>query len=195
MPLRTRLSDTGLKLKIPARTSPGLSSPYGPSPRRQTPSPHRQRREERPGEELVQTFDASVDGRAVWSVTSHKTKTKSHGFREIQIHQTQDLSDCDSLLTSASNNNRQSSVTAQTLHDPLVPRTELHSVAAAKERQLHRAEILRDWIQNLPTESNTNPFFSPTPPLTQKKELNYQPYKYLSSPLPNYNQSPYSSDK
>ena len=83
-----------------------MTSPYGPSPHKQSPSPHRPRREDGHTEDVVSTFDASVDGRAVWSVTSHRTKTKTEGFREIQIQHTRDLSVCDSGHTSASNNNK-----------------------------------------------------------------------------------------
>ena len=150
---------------------------------------------------MVSTFDASVDGRPVWSVTSQRARSRGHGqgFREIQI---QDLSVCDSLHR---NNNKQKSVSAEentdtkciSLHQPLVPRSPLQP---ARARQLQRAEILRDWIEKLPTEPKNcqpNPFFSPSEPTSYKttKELNYRPYKYLSSPLPNFNLSPYSSDK
>ena len=203
MPLRSRLSNTGLKLKIPARSSPGVTSPYGPSPHKQSPSPHRHRREDGHTEDVVSTFDASVDGRAVWSVTSHRTKTKTEGFREIQIQHTQDLSVCDSGHTSASNNNKHTPVAEQrhhtnciSLHEPLVP---LSPLRPTKDRQLDRAEVLRDWIQKLPSEPDTprNPFFtrSSRASVASKRELNYQPYKYLSSPLPNFNQSPGSPNR
>ena len=43
MPLRTRLHNTGLKLKIPARTVSSSASPYGP--RRHSASPIRGREE------------------------------------------------------------------------------------------------------------------------------------------------------
>lgn len=192
MPLRTRLSNTGLKLKIPGRASSSQSSPYGRSPNRHSSSsPHRQRGNT---EEVVTTFDASVDGRPVWSVTGQRTRSSTQGFREIQIlDQTQanPLSLCDK---------QQSDRNPISFLDPLVPRS---PSLAAKERQLQRSEILRDWIETLPTEpaaSNTprNPFFTQTQPTARprrsyKKDLNYQPYKYLSSPLPNFDQSPQSS--
>ena len=204
MPLRPRLSNTGLKLKIPpGRVSSSLASPYGRSPSRQSSSPHRQGRN---SEEVVTTFDASVDGRPVWSVTGQRTRPNTQGFREIQIHpvdqtHTNPLSLCDKQQTAASSVAKQSDRNPISFLDPLVPRS---PSVAAKERQLQRAEILRDWIESLPTEPapaepNTprNPFFTPTPtptpgPRSLKKDLNYQPYKYLSSPLPNFDQSPQS---
>ena len=202
MPLRTRLSNTGLKLKIPVRNNPSPASPYGPSPSKQSPSPHRPRREEEGlREEMVSTWDASVDGRPVWAVTSQRARTRGQvqGFREIQI---QDLSVCDSVQ-SARNNNRQKSLSAEqndikcisSSNQPPVSRSPSHPT---RDRQLQRAEILRDWIQKLPTEPNNgqpNPFFSPTARTNHKKELNYRPYKYLSSPLPNFNQLSDSSDR
>ena len=198
MPLRTRLSNTGLKLKIPVRTNPSPASPYGPS--RQSPSPQRPRREEEGRrEEMVSTWDASVDGRPVWAVRSQRARSRGQGqgFREIQI---QDLSVCDSVHSARSNNRSLSaeqndSKRISSSHQPLVPRSPLRPT---RDRQLQRAEILRDWIQKLPTEPNNgqpNPFFSPSARTNHKKELNYRPYKYLSSPLPNFNQLSDSSDR
>ena len=192
MPLRTRLSNTGLKLKIPGRGSSSLSSPYGRSPSRHSSSPHRQRRSS-DEQQRVTTFDAAVDGRPVWSVTGQRTRANTQGFREIQIHQ--QTQPCDSIQTALTSGGKQSEPNPISLLDPLVPRS---PSLAAKERQLQRAEILRDWIETLPTEPNPprNPFFTPTPPPrpkpAYKKDLNYQPYKYLSSPLPNFDQSPRS---
>ena len=182
MPLRTRLSNTGLKLKIPGRSSSSLSSPYGRSPTRPSSSPHRQGRN---SQEVVTTFDASVDGRPVWSVTAERPRSSSRGFRDIPI--VQGTPPAPSSLC----DNKQSG-------DPLVPPS---PSLPASERQLQRAEILRDWIESLPSEpiSPRNPFFTPTPTPrprprpTHKKDLNYQPYKYLSSPLPNFDRSPRSS--
>ena len=201
MPLRPRLSNTGLKLKIPGRTSSSPLSPYGRSPGRASSSPSRQRERRSSGEQQQQlrdTFDASVDGRPVWSVTGQRTRPNTQGFREIPIqHQTQTnaLSLCDSKQTAPSGEQNKSDRNPISFLDPLVPR---HPSLAAKERQLQRAEILRDWIETLPTEPNTsrNPFFTSTPPPRPrpacKKDLNYEPYKYLSSPLPNFDQSPQS---
>ena len=191
MPLRTRLSNTGLKLKIPGRASSSLSSPYGRSPSRQSSSPHRQGRSTE--DNLVTTFDASVDGRPVWSVTGQRTRSNTQGFREIQIldeTQTQPHSLCDKKQT-ASSGGKQSDGNPISFLDPSLSRS---PSVAAKERQLQRAEILRDWIETLPTEPTTprNPFFTPTPTSRPKKDLNYQSYKYLSSPLPNFDQSPHS---
>ena len=105
MPLRTRLSNTGLKLKIPVRSSSNgasAASPYGPSPNRHSASPHRRREEvfplpvaastcnnkaDRGSQERVTLFDASVDSRPVWAVTSHKQicKISCFGWREVTV--------------------------------------------------------------------------------------------------------------
>lgn len=213
MPLRTRLQNTGLKLKIPIRSSAAvISSPYGPSPNRHSASPSRKKEPSvlfsRPGAEAnteagpgadrgqhrVVSFDASVDSRPVWAVTSVRPglATRGAGFREIPItrtsqhDQSSDLSHgiCDS----------EDEPRTPPLHcdlSPEVPDPYLHRspLRAHPERQLERAEILRDWMHSLPIgpkrTANHNPFFNP-----RKKDFNYEPYKYLSSPLPKFNQSP-----
>lgn len=208
MPLRTRLSNTGLKLKIPVRSSSNGrndASPYGPSPRHSA-SPHRRQREEvfplpvSEPRDHVSTFDASVDTRPVWSVTSHKLKTvtcEQSGFREIPI--TRDLSSqhptCDSPV---SHDRHDTTVQYQDIESPdlaecrLSPDDDIQdrsSYQACRQRAFQRAEILRDWMHNLPliprTTHSANPFFG-----ARKKDFNYQPYKYLSSPLPQCDQSP-----
>ena len=203
MPLRTRLSNTGLKLKIPVRSSSNGrndASPYGPSPRHSA-SPHRRQREEvfplpasEPRDntrEHVSTFDASVDTRPVWSVTSHKLKSvtsEQSGFREIPITRDLNQANCDNQISHDHN--------TPTMESPdlaecrLSPDDDIHdrsSYQACRQRTFQRAEILRDWMHNLPIPRNSasNPFFT-----APKKHFNYPAHKYLSSPLPKSDQSP-----
>ena len=217
MPLRTRLSNTGLKLKIPARSSGSgvaASSPYGPSPNRHSASPHRRQRDDvfplpvprvsagtcsDQDQQVTTVFDASVDSRPVWAcVTSTRGRASvrtTDGFREIPITRTSvqshynDLINCDNLGDTESQSPKLSPVEVENDDPAFLHRSPLR---AHPERQLQRAEILRDWIHALPVPASTsqsNPFFAPRPP-ARKKDFNYEPYKYLSSPLPKYNQSP-----
>ena len=213
MPLRTRLQNTGLKLKIPVRSNTAVSSsPYGPSPNRHSASPSRKKDPSalfsRPGAEAntetgadraqhrVVSFDASVDSRPVWAVTSVRPGLagRGAGFREIPITRTLDHQRTDLNNDICDNVSDEDEPRTPPLHcdlSPEVPGPFLHRspLRAHPERQLQRAEILRDWMHSLPIGPNpkrtANPFFSP-----RKKDFNYYPDKYLSSPLPKFNQSP-----
>jgi len=211
MPLRKRLSNTGLKLKIPTRNSSNVAvSPYGPSPRLSA-SPQRKKEDLFPPplsgasreRKSVNVFDASCDSRPVWEVSTHRTRSvTTDGFREIPITRTStqtqpnDLIHCDKL----DNDNVAGNVPdCEEESEPVSPALVdckfspcdqyLHRspLRAHPERQLQRAEILRDWMQKLPigSASTSNPFFS-----QRKRDFNYETYKYLSSPLPKFNQSP-----
>ena len=218
MPLRTRLQNTGLKLKIPARSSTSVSSsPYGPSPNRHSASPSRKKENlfprPKPGpdqpethveavshvsnaEHRVVTFDASVDSRPVWAVTSVRPRaraTHEAGFREIPMtrtlqHQHLQFQRSDLIHDCDTQSNLEEAGALGHL-SPEAPGPFLHCspLRAQPERQLQRAEILRDWMHSLPIgpKRTPNPFFSP-----RKKDFNYEPYKYLSSPLPKFNPSP-----
>jgi len=115
MPLRSRLHNTGLKLKIPARNAGSSASPYGPS--RHSASPIRRRDESNSRKpnwpkssgqspttwrdqrqqnlvnsnsvnnfsQTVTSFDAAIDGRPVWAVKEEKPRPCTEGFREIPI--------------------------------------------------------------------------------------------------------------
>ena len=224
MPLRTRLSNTGLKLKIPVRSSSNgasAASPYGPSPNRHSASPHRRREEvfplpvgastcnnkaERGSQERVTLFDASVDSRPVWAVTSHKPRAARDktGFREIPITRSSSSSQQHDLThdsTTVHNNicdnedDSEDDPQSPALEDCKLSPDDLilqhrSSLQACRQRQFQRAEILRDWMHNLPLpaaqpSSSSNPFFA-----ARKKDFNYQRYKYLSSPVANFHQSP-----
>ena len=220
MPLRSRLPNTGLKLKIPARSSASVAaaaaaSPYGPSPRHSA-SPSRKKEAELfpsdhntpavpappasngPGAAAAcSVFDASVDSRPVWACVSSVSAARTDtGFREIPIRVSGGRGDrpppaapapphCDTA--------RGSPVS------PPLGDCELGPGSPPEDPLLHftrgqfrtqRAQLLRDWISQLPTgraprAPRPNPFFS-----ARKKDFNYEPYKYLSSPLPTFNQSP-----
>lgn len=214
MPLRTRLQNTGLRLKIPVRSNTAVtSSPYGPSPNRHSASPSRKKDPSvlfpRPGAEAnteaggdrggqarVVSFDASVDSRPVWAVTSVRPglATRGAGFREIPITRTSQHQRSDLMNDICDNVSDEDEPRTPPLHcdvSPEVPGPFLHRspLRAHPERRLQRAEILRDWMHSLPIGPNqkrtANPFFSP-----RKKDFNYEPDKYLSSPLPKFNQSP-----
>ena len=213
MPLRKRLSNTGLKLKIPTRTSSNVAvSPYGPSPRLSA-SPQRKKEDLFPPPPLsgpsrdrmtVNVFDASCDSRPVWEVSTHRTRsvTTSDGFREIPITRTSsqtqpnDLIHCDKLentnvvRTVELEEESEEPVSPALVDCKVSPCDQLlhrSPLRAHPERQLQRAEILRDWMHKLPIgrASTSNPFFSP-----RKRDFNYEAYKYLSSPVPKFNQSP-----
>jgi len=122
MPLRSRLHNTGLKLKIPVRNSASSASPYGPS--RHSASPIRRQDENNskqhfpgsfnlnglsstnqkdqrhtkvvnpnPCSQTVTSFDASIDTRPVWAVKEEKAKTSTEGFRDIPITKSTNISE------------------------------------------------------------------------------------------------------
>ena len=145
-------------------------------------------------QQRVVSLDASVDSRPVWEVTSVRPgpAPRGAGFREIPITRTSQNQRSDLSNDICDNPSDEDEPRTPPLHcdlSPEVPGPFLHRspLQAHAERQLQRAEILRDWMHSLPIGPNrtANPFFSP-----RKRDFNYEPYKYLSSPLPKFNQSP-----
>jgi len=170
MPLRSRLPNTGLKLKIPSRR-PHSVSPYRPrlsaSPARRRglpPSPARSpasRPVASPDQapDRVPRWDAAVDCRPVWAVQQPEAcpapPATRDGYRAIPIKQVgggdwgrgqaEPLRDCRG-----------------------------------------RAEHLRDWFHDLSPRIRTtrNPFFGPPRTIA---DISYQSTKYLSSPVAVFN--------
>ena len=183
MPLRARLQNSGLKLKIPVRPSSAVTnSPYAGG--RHSASPGRRGetrgRPEWPSEAptversspmvcsfpasvpCVQAFDASVDCRPVWEVKAERRRTSGDGFRAIPIEFSP--TSCDRVCDTADD--------GEDPAEPLATKPPDHRGSPLEaELQLltQRARHLRDWFHRL------SPVSSP----------NYSS-RYLSSPVPRF---------
>ena len=194
------------------------ASPYGPSPRHSA-SPSRKKEAElfpksssdhhapgvpappastAPGA-ACSVFDASVDSRPVWACVSSVSAARTDtGFREIPIRVSGGRGDRPPPAAPAPAPPHCDTARGSPVSPPLGD-CELGPGSPPEDPLLHftrgqfrtqRAQLLRDWISQLPTgraprAPRPNPFFS-----ARKKDFNYEPYKYLSSPLPTFNQSP-----
>ncbi|XP_023321109.1 uncharacterized protein LOC111695876 [Eurytemora carolleeae] len=96
MPIRSRLQNTGLKLKIPVRNSsnfnPYTSTRHSSSPKGREGSDGRDGSTGRPrwpsnspARTKTVKFDASVDNRPVWEMETEKSPNFSDDFRAIPI--------------------------------------------------------------------------------------------------------------
>ena len=172
MPLRARLRNSGLKLKIPVRpTSTVSSSPYAGG-NRHSASPGGGRRGESrsrpdwpsevprdrrssprvgsfpPTVPYVQAFDAAVDTRPVWDVSADRPKTTTDGFRAIPIQcdPVGEPSGCDRLLSSSPSRAQDSEPESPELASI---RPQFRSSPLELQLLSHRARHLREWFYQL----------------------------------------------
>ena len=172
MPLRARLRNSGLKLKIPVRpTSTVSNSPYAGG-NRHSASPGGGRRGESrsrpdwpsevprdrrssprvgsfpPTVPYVQAFDAAVDTRPVWDVSADRPKTTTDGFRAIPIQcdPVGEPSGCDRLLSSSPSRAQDSEPESPELASI---RPQFRSSPLELQLLSHRARHLKEWFYQL----------------------------------------------
>ena len=209
MPLRARLRNSGLKLKIPVRPTSAVSnSPYAGGNRhsaspgggrrgesRSRPDwPSEAPREGRPSPKVgthtptvpyVQAFDATVDTRPVWDVSADRPKTTTDGFRAIPIQcdPVGAASGCDRLLNSSPLRAEDSEPESPELSSI---QAQFRSSPFEAELQLlsQRARHLREWFYQL------SPGGGGTTVEERGRDSRRPSYsysaRYLSSPVPRF---------
>lgn len=188
MPLRARLRQSGLKLKIPVRPSSAVSSSPYAGGNRHSASPGR-RAESRtrppawPSEApkevpRVQAFDASVDSRPVWDVSAERLRTTTDGFRSIPIQYStagDHASSSPELGQGSPVTPELASINPQFRSSPLETELELLS---------QRARRLRDWFHRI------SPGGGGAPEQRDNSDISCSSYsystRYLSSPVPTF---------
>ena len=209
MPLRARLRNSGLKLKIPVRpTSTVSNSPYAGG-NRHSASPGGGRRGESrsrpdwpsevprdrrssprvgsfpPTVPYVQAFDAAVDTRPVWDVSADRPKTTTDGFRAIPIQcdPVGAASGCDRLLNSSPLRAEDSEPESPELSS-IQPQFRSSPFEAELQLLSQRARHLREWFYQL------SPGGGGTTVEERGRDSRRPSYsysaRYLSSPVPRF---------